>query len=153
MLVRHEAEKRKDSSYSQCLALPRCFLLYIRAQFALQTFILFVEISFISKSFVNKNMSDIRSLPKFSFGDIEKYIKDNLNKVCGGAANKHMKNSMVSENSFALHSEKGHILRIIIKTDGVSADITSNVKHSMGKKNVCCVNIYFADLNMLSVRL
>jgi hypothetical protein len=93
-------------------------------------------------------MSDIRSLPKFSFGDIEKYIKDNLNKVCGGAADDHMKNPMVNEKSFALHAEKGHILRIIIKTDGATAEITSNVKHSMAKHNVCCVKISFADLNM-----
>jgi hypothetical protein len=93
-------------------------------------------------------MSDIRSLPKFSFGDIEKYIKDNLNKVCGGAADDHMRNSMVKEKYFALHAEKGHIFRIIIKTDGATAEITSNVKHSMAKHNVCCVKISFADLNM-----
>ncbi len=39
-------------------------------------------------------MSDIRFLSKFSFGEIEKYIKDNLNKVCGCAADNHMMNSM-----------------------------------------------------------
>ncbi len=92
-------------------------------------------------------MSDIRSLPKFTFGDIEKYIKDNLDKVCGGTADNHMKNSMVNEKSFALHSEKGHILRMTIRTDGAAADIASNVKHSMAKKDVCSLNINFADLN------
>ncbi|CAF3452704.1 unnamed protein product, partial [Rotaria sp. Silwood2] len=92
-------------------------------------------------------MSDLRSLPKFSFGDIEKYIRDNLDQICGGTADKHMKNSMVNEKSYALHSEKGHILRIIIKTDGSTADITSNVKHSMAKQSACCVKINFADLN------
>jgi hypothetical protein len=94
-------------------------------------------------------MSDIRSLPKFSFGDIEQYIKDNVHKVCGGTAASHMKNSMVNQKSFALHSEKGHILRIIIKIDGSTADITSNVKHSMAKRDVCCVKISFGDLNIL----
>ncbi len=39
-------------------------------------------------------MSDIRSLPKYRFGEIEKYIKDNLNKVCGSAADNHMTNWM-----------------------------------------------------------
>ena len=92
-------------------------------------------------------MSDLRSLSKFSFGDIEKYIKDNLDKICGGTAGKHMKNSMVNEKSYALHSEKGHILRIIVKTDGSTADITSNVKHNMAKQNAYCVKINFADLN------
>ncbi|CAF5178643.1 unnamed protein product [Rotaria sp. Silwood1] len=92
-------------------------------------------------------MAGLRSLPKFSFDDIEKYIKDNLDKICGGTAEKHMKNSMVNEKSYALHSEKGHILIIIIKTDGSTADITSNVKHRMAKQNACCVKINFADLN------
>jgi hypothetical protein len=58
-------------------------------------------------------MSDVRSLPKFTFGDIEKYIKDNLNKVCGGIADNHLKNSMVNEKSFALYSEKGHRKEIL----------------------------------------
>lgn len=93
-------------------------------------------------------MSDLRSLPRFSFGDIERYIKVNLDKVCGGAADNHMKNSMVNEKSFALHSEKGHILRITIKTDGSTVDIISNVKHSMAKQNSCYVKINFADINM-----
>lgn len=93
-------------------------------------------------------MSDIRSLPRFTFGDIEKYITDSLNRVCGGAADSHMKNTMVNEKSFALHSEKGHILRIIIKTVGGAADITSNVKHSMAKKSICYVKINFADVNV-----
>ena len=92
-------------------------------------------------------MSDIRPLPKFTFGDIENYIKENLNKVCGGIADKHMKNSMVNEKSFSLHSEKGHILRIIIKASGGEANVTSNVKHSMAKKDVCFVRIKFVDLN------
>ncbi|CAF3762183.1 unnamed protein product [Rotaria sp. Silwood1] len=83
-------------------------------------------------------MSDLRSLPKFSFGDIEKYIKDNLDKICGGTADKHMKNSMMNEKSYALHSEKRHILRIIIKTDGSTADITSNVKHSLSSVIAQC---------------
>jgi hypothetical protein len=39
-------------------------------------------------------MSDIRSLSNFSFGEIEKYIKDNLNKVCSHAADNHITNSM-----------------------------------------------------------
>ncbi len=39
-------------------------------------------------------MSDIRFLSKFSLGEIKKYIKDNLNKVCGGGADNHMTNSM-----------------------------------------------------------
>ncbi len=52
-------------------------------------------------------MSGIRSLPKFSFVDIEKCIKDNLNKVCGSAADDHMKNLMVNEKFLALHFEKG----------------------------------------------
>ncbi len=60
-----------------------------------------------------------------------------------------MKNSLLNEKSFAWRSEKGHILRIIIKTDGVTADIASNVKHSMAIKDVCCVKINFADLNTL----
>ena len=92
-------------------------------------------------------MSDLRSLPKFSFGGSEKYIKDNLDKIRGGTADKHMKNSTVNEKSCALHSEKGHILRITIKTDGSTADITSNVKYSMAKQNAGCVKISFADLN------
>ncbi|CAF1455591.1 unnamed protein product [Rotaria sp. Silwood1] len=93
-------------------------------------------------------MSDICSLLKFTFGDVEKYIKDNLDKVCGGAAGSHMKNPMINEKSFALHSEKGHILKTIIKIDDTAADITSNVKHSMAKHNVCRVKINFANLNM-----
>src|SRR4051812_25197011 len=59
-----------------------------------------------------------------------------------------MKNSMVTGKSFAIHAEKGHILRIIIKIDGTTADITSNVKHSMAKENVYGVKTSFADLNI-----
>ena len=87
-------------------------------------------------------MSDISSSPKFTFGDVEKYIKDNLSKVYGGSADNHMKNSMLNEKSFALHSKKEHILRIIIRTDGATADIASNVKNNMAK-NMSAVLVSF----------
>ncbi|CAF1558370.1 unnamed protein product, partial [Didymodactylos carnosus] len=81
------------------------------------------------------------------FGDIEKYIKLKLDKICRGGADSHMKNSMVHQKSFALHLEKGHILRIVIKCDGTTVDVSGNVKHTMVKHNVCCVKITFADLS------
>ncbi|CAF1128424.1 unnamed protein product [Didymodactylos carnosus] len=70
-----------------------------------------------------------------------------LDKICGGATDSHMKNSMVHQKSFALHPEEGHILRIVIKSDGTTADVSGNVKHSMAKHNVCCVKITFSDLS------
>jgi len=78
------------------MALPHSFLSNITAKFALQTFILLFDILFISKLYLTENMSDIRSLAKFSLGNIENYVKDNLHKVCSGAADDHMKNSMVN---------------------------------------------------------
>ncbi|CAF1212996.1 unnamed protein product [Didymodactylos carnosus] len=62
-------------------------------------------------------MSDLRSLTGFSFGDVETYIKLKLDKICGGATASHMKNFMVHQKSFALHSEEGHIFRIVIKCE------------------------------------
>ena len=95
-------------------------------------------------------MSDIRSLPRFTFNDIENYIKYNLHKACGGAAEDHMKNSIVNEKSFALYPEKSHILRIIINTDDATADFPSTVKHKMAKHNICCVKTNFTDIINMS---
>jgi len=75
VLSRHDGERKKESSHCQRLILPCYFLLYIRAKFALVTVIPFFEISFISKPLVNKSMSDIRSLSKFIFGNIENTSK------------------------------------------------------------------------------
>lgn len=86
-------------------------------------------------------MSDIRCLPKFSFGDVENYIKEKLNKICGGFGTNDIQNSMVREKSYALHSEKGHIMRIAVMDKGTEITVTSYVKHSMSKKNVCSIKI------------
>lgn len=91
-------------------------------------------------------MSDLRCLPKFSFGDVESFITEKLNEVCGGHGIRDIQNSMVREKSYALHSEKGHIMKIVIVDKGTEITITSNVKHSMSKKNVCSVKVNFNDL-------
>jgi len=91
-------------------------------------------------------MSDLRCLPKFTFGDVESYITEKLNEVCGGFGTKDIQNSMVREKSYALHSEKGHIMKIVIVDKVTEITVTSNVKHSMSKKNVCSIKVNFNDL-------
>ena len=91
-------------------------------------------------------MSDIRYLPKFSFGDVENYIKEKLYEICGGYGTNDIQNTMVCEKSYALHSEKGHIRKIVITDKGTEIMVTSYVKHSMSKKNVCSIKVIFNDL-------
>jgi hypothetical protein len=90
-------------------------------------------------------MSDLRFLPKFSFGDVENYIKEKLNEICGGFGTNDIQNSMVREKSYALHSEKGHIIKVVVTDNKTEIIITSNVKHSMSKRNVCSIKIAFKD--------
>ncbi|CAF1263288.1 unnamed protein product [Rotaria sordida] len=93
-------------------------------------------------------MSDLRCLPKFSFGDIENYIRQKLNEIYDDYGTNDIENSMVREKSYALHSEKGHIMKIVVPTTGTEIRVTSNVKHSMSKKNVCSIKITFKDLTV-----
>jgi hypothetical protein len=72
-------------------------------------------------------MSDIRCLPKFSFGDIENYIRQKLNEICDDYGTNDIQNSMVREKSYALHSEKGLIMNIVVTATGTEIRVTSNV--------------------------
>jgi hypothetical protein len=67
-------------------------------------------------------------LPKFSFRDIENYIKEKLNEICGDYGTTDIQNAMVHEKSYALHSEKGHIIKIVITEKETETRVTSNVK-------------------------
>ena len=91
-------------------------------------------------------ISDLRCLPKFSFGDVDSYITEKLNEVCSGHETKDIQNSLIREKSYALHSEKGHIMRIAIVDKGTGITVTSNVKHSMSKKNVCSAEVSVNDV-------
>ena len=66
------------------------------------------------KTVSNSVISDLRCLPKLSFRDMESRIAEKWNVVCGGHVTKLLQNTMVHQKSYALHSEKGYIIKIAV---------------------------------------
>ncbi|CAF1520337.1 unnamed protein product, partial [Didymodactylos carnosus] len=80
-------------------------------------------------------MSDLRCLPKLSFGDIENYIRQKLNEICDGYETNDIQNSM-----------------IVVTPMATEIRVTSNVKHSTSKKNVCSIKIISKDLTVSDLK-